>query len=242
VTREALEALVKRWHWFRYRRALDRMTSMDQFTSLMDRLKDPIFKQYEQWDSIALRRQELRAVLERVGADIRGRSFLDIGPGFGSTLDAVRELGAGSVEFAEYNPFFYTYNRLRGFTGYPLDARKELGKLSSRKYDFLWIKQTFVADRFMSQDRAFVGRVLVRYPKLEGLLDQLQSLAAAGGWVVFCPHWQSDNGKRRVADVLQSPVARICRERGYEALRHVEGHNREPMSPITFCKRVPGRV
>jgi hypothetical protein len=96
----------------------------------MEEMQDLVFKDYEQWALTEPRRQELDSVLQILATDVRGKSFLDIGPGFGSTLDVVRERGATYIESAEYNPFFYTYNRLkvsqgihstavRTYTGWP---------------------------------------------------------------------------------------------------------------------------
>jgi hypothetical protein len=238
VLREAVGLMTKRWNWLRYRRALDRMTTMDQFTSLMARLQDPIFRQYEQWDSIALRREEVRAVLESLKVDVRGGSFLDIGPGFGSTLDAVKERGAQRVEFAEYNPFFYTYNRIKGFTGHPIDARKELKRVGARRFDVVWVKQTFVADRFILREGSGGWPLLSRYPRLTTLLGELESLTSAGGLIIFCPHWLSSNGRRRIPDVMGSSVSHICHANGYRSLPYLKGHNLEPMAPVTFYKRV----
>jgi hypothetical protein len=239
VIREALQALSKRYRWMRYGRRLNRMTTMDEFNALMDELQDAIFREYERYDRVEVREQEVAAVLSAIGFDIRGKSFLDIGPGFGSTLDAVRQQGAGRVEFAEYNPLFFTYNRLKGFVGYSLDVRTDLNRLGSQQYDVIWIKQTLVADRFCGErGLTTLARLVYRYPRLSSLLKELEALVRSGGVVIFCPHWTSSGGKRAIPNVLNTPLARVFHECGYSAMPSVQGHNIEPVSPVTFFKCV----
>jgi hypothetical protein len=89
------EILFKRWHWFRYHAALNSMTSLDEFRSFMDKLQDPIFKEYEEWNEIS--RRDFSSAMDALGIELRGRSFLDIGPGYGASLDIACERGASRV-------------------------------------------------------------------------------------------------------------------------------------------------
>lgn len=229
-----LEIITKRWKWARYRRRLDKLSEMHEFERLMEEANETIFRRYQQLEGVS--RRDVQAVIDQLGLDLRGKSFFDIGPGYGSALDVARERGAIIVEHAEYNPFLFAFNRLKGFPGYQLDVRRNLAKVPGGRYDVVWIKATYVADAF-AFGRTAARRIIFRYPPLERLLNQVDRLANRNGTIVFCPHWLSDAGKRRIPDVWDTRVPGIFRAHGYEILPTVEGHNLEPMWPITFYKR-----
>jgi len=212
------------------------MTNLRQFHALMETVQDPVFMECAKID--CLNRREFCTVLDSVEIDLRGRSFLDIGPGYGSTLDIARERGASLIEFVDYNPFMFTFNRLKGFKGYNLDARRHLTRLRSQTYDLIWLKGTFSADRLILVDRFPVLSCVRWYPKLGGLLDQIEQLAAPSGQIVFCPHWQPKNGEWIISDIRKTSLYRTFEDRGYRSLPYIEGHNMGAY-PMTFYKRQP---
>ena len=76
-----LQLARKRWTWFRYSDAMERSGSVAQFRRVVAAAGDSTFQGYEQWDPVS--RRDFSAVLDTLGIDLRGKSFLDIGPGYG---------------------------------------------------------------------------------------------------------------------------------------------------------------
>jgi hypothetical protein len=230
--------LVKRWLWARYRPVLDAMTSMDQFRALLDRVREPMFMTYEKINPIA--EKEFCAALDELKIDLGGKRFLDIGPGCGSSLDVARRRRAARIDFIDYSPFMFTFNRLKGFTGIWMDARRDLGKLPPGQYDLIYIHGTYSADRFILRDKFPILSLFRQWPRLESILIRLERVAASGGEILFCPHWRPNGQQRLIPDVLHSSLARTFQNQGYQALPYIQGHNAEPMFPVTFYKRVAG--
>jgi hypothetical protein len=234
-----LKPVLKRWRWIRYDRTLSELTTLDEFHTLMAKLKDPAFSVYERWDTYA--RRDLAYFLDAVSINLEGARFLDVGPGYGSALDVARERGAISAEFVDYDPFVFAFNRLKGHVGTRLDVRRELANLAPRQYELVWLKATFNADRFIRRQRRGWQSPLDHYPDLERLILDVDKLIAPGGAAVFCPHWASSNGNRSIQNVLDTSVATILERHEYRALPPITGHNFEPMYPITFMKTLKGR-
>ena len=229
------EVLLKRVRWAYYQPVLARMTKLEEFLAFMDKLQDPTFKEYEGWKEIS--RREFASAVDTLGIDFREKGILDIGPGYGASLEIARERGANPIEFIDYSPFVCTFNRLRGFTPIKLDARRGLGQGPQRKYDVIWTKGTFSADRLIARELSLMS-VIHSYPRLEPILDQLELLCVSGGKIIFCPHWKALDGGRVHADVKAAPISRIFVNRGYRLLPYIDGHNTEPVYPITFFKQV----
>lgn len=223
----------KRWMWTVHSGRLDSMTSMKQFYSYIARVRPSVFLEYEHHHPESLR--EFQAVADELGLPLENARFLDIGPGFGSSLDVCHELGAKHIAFMEHDPFFYTFNRLKGFTrGYRMNARKNPSRLGHDKYDVIWQKGTLSADRFITRARLGVMHPLHRYPSLEKYLSWMDSLAAPRGHIIFCPHWTASGSIRKTRDVLHNIFTDIMLAGGYEILPFIRGHNSEPHYPVTF--------
>jgi hypothetical protein len=171
--------------------------------------------------------------LDALSVNLQGKRFLDIGPGYGSALDVARERGAASHDFVDYDPFVCTFNRLKGHSGQRLDVRTELCRMDTGRYDFLWLKATFCADMFMAARWYHFHR---RYPPLDSILNQVEGLRAHDGMVVFCPYWSNSGGRRHVEDVMETSVVKTLLRHGYWVLPWIEGHNVEPMYPVSFIK------
>lgn len=235
VRNSLLDKLAKRWLWARSQATLDAMTSLEQFHSFMDRVQDPIFREYADWNDI--NRLDFSSVVDVLQISLGGKDFLDIGPGCGASLDIARERGARRVDFIDHSPFVCTFNRLKGHTAIQLDVRKELGGQLARRYDVIWLKGTLSADRLIRRETSTFG-FMSRYPRPGELLDQLDRLLAPEGWFVFCPHWGIHEGRRFYADVESTLLTRVFISKGYQVLPYTRGHNSEPVYPITYYKRV----
>jgi SAM-dependent methyltransferase len=236
MTSQAFETVKKRVRWLRYEGRARKAATPAEFLRLMADIKDPVFQGYEAWDETS--RRDIAAALDALSIDLRGARFLDIGPGYGSALDVARERGAACSDFVDYDPFVCAFNNLKGHSGRRIDARRGLSKLVPSRYEFIWMKATFSADRFVDRHQRGPG-FLSLYPDLETILSDLDRLIAPLGRVVFCPHWATRSGQRVVRDVRDSSVAVCLQRRGYRALPWIDGHNQEPMYPITFTKAAP---
>ncbi|MES2990220.1 MAG: class I SAM-dependent methyltransferase [Pseudomonadota bacterium] len=233
-----VNAVRKRWHWVKYRDRLESVATMDDFKVLLDETDNSIFAAYKAWDPIS--RKDVSAVLDALSIDINGKRFLDVGPGYGSALDIARERGASAVEFVDYDPFVCAFNRIKGHTGWCTDVRTKLSSIAPRQYDFIWLKATFSANRFIDRERGLGMLGFYLYPKLESILTDVDRLLAPGGIAVFCPHWDFSGTQRRTPDVQNTPVTTALKQQGYLALPWIPDHHMEPIYPISFIKTTPG--
>ena len=174
-----LKQVQKRFVWIRCTHHLNKMSTMVEFQEYV-KLKQPSDFLFYQSASLG-KRKEFQKVAAKLALTIEGRSVLEIGPGYGDTLDICHEYKAKDIHFIEYDPFFYTYNRLKGFTkGYQINHLWKLRILDSNKYGLIWSRGSIVADFFE------------RYYWLvsaEKWITQVDRLALPGCKVVICPYW-----------------------------------------------------
>lgn len=209
------------------------MSKLEEFEAYVEEVKPSLFLQHRSWS--AHKRLDFEAVLEKLQLEPKGLKFLDMGPGYGDTLDICHERGAAAVDFVEYDLFFYTYNRLKGFSkGYKLNILKHLNQLEANKYNLIWSRATIVPDLFTSWWRWLVS--------LNKLLDQVDRISAPDSKVVICPFWQAHNNVRRIQDTRNNRFTRIMLKHGYHILRPIENHNKEPFFPFTFLKDNSKRI
>jgi len=217
----------------RHRRTLNAMTGMDQFRSYVKRVRPDQFLFYESRSSE--KRLEFQSVTGVLGVNLHGTRFLDIGPGYGDALDVCSENGASRIEFVETDPFFFTYNRLKGFAqGHEIDLKTELSTLHPMQFDFIWVKGSISPDNVIFR----VNPEAVNRHLLTHWLSQLEKLSAPHGRIVICPYWLHDGQKRRSDDVGRSFFTETLLKSGYRVLPRIENHNREPEYPVTFHKIV----
>jgi hypothetical protein len=215
------------WPW--HQRTLSRMTDLVQFDAYVSRSHAQKFLAYQA--ASKKKRSQFLAVLEVIGVNPQNVSFLDLGPGYGDSLDVCHEGGANSVSFTEIDPFFFAYNRLKKFTtGYRLNHLSKLHRLPSRTFSLIWCKGSVVADH------AFLSERLPLRWRLAGWLEQLEKLAVPGAHIVICPHWRNDGVRRRVEDTKNNPLSRRMLGQGYEVLPEICGHNHQPEYPLTYHK------
>jgi hypothetical protein len=237
----------------RHERILNSMTTMEHFQSYVLRVQPEEFLQYEK--KSPQKRLDFQSVMRELGLKLGGSYVLDIGPGYGDSLDICHQEGAEGIEFIEIDPFFYTYNRLKGFAlGYRLDHLTGLGRLSPRRFDLIWIKGSVSADLFITRSRWGTGKSLlstswtelaksvssprwITCPPLLQWLTRLEGLASPQGKIILCPHWFSDDGQRH-DDIFHNPFTDTLLGKGYIILTRIAHHNHEPEYPITFYRNM----
>ena len=214
--------------WVRHGSTLNSFTIQEELQAYIEKLQPKLFAHYENISPI--KRLEFQTVIDHLGISLEGRSILDIGPGFGDSLDISHERGARSVHFVDIDPFFFTYNRLKPFAeGHRLDHIQELNKVDAEPFDVVWICGAPTADLFMTG----------KYPiTLEEWLSHLDGLAAPSSHTVMCPFWLHDGGRRHVEDVAQSAFSTTLHKHGYEILPPLPNtHCSGTTAPIWFCRR-----
>jgi len=216
----------RRWvKWFKQNRALDTISTMEEFQKYIE-LTQPDFFSYHESNSLQ-RRRSFQAVVEKLRLPIRDKTVLDIGPGHGEMLDICHELGAKNIHFVEWYPLFYAYNRLKGFTkGYCINHLWRLRILESSKYDLIWARGSFQMDPVLNNPLLF---------SIEDWINQVERIAAPGGWILICPYFCADDLKRRI-DAYHNRFTETMLQRGFTILDKIEDHNTEPYYPVTFFK------
>jgi hypothetical protein len=203
-------------------------------------LRDAIFfntlTNYHRWD-IAERRRPFQCLFENIGINLEGASILDLGPGYGDSLDLAQEKGAIKIEFADYNPYFIFFNNLKGFKGYMIDymSGKGLIPLYPNKYNVILSKGSINAD--------YINRKAIGFIPLPKWLDQVENLTSPYGAIIICPTF--DRGEedekpylcRDVQAFKQSYFSKTLTDKGYQIL-FIEGFNEEGGFPFTFYKKI----
>jgi hypothetical protein len=198
---------------------------MEEFQRCIELTQPEDFLQYQR--ASLGKRLEFQTVAEKLQLSLKDKSVLDIGPAYGDMLDICHEHGAKNIHFVEYDPFFYTYNRLKGFTkGYHINHLWKLRMLESNKYDLIWSKGSIVADFFLK----FSWLV-----NIKDWLTEVERIALPGCKILICPHWGRISSKRRIQDVYHNRFTEAVLQQGFTILPKIEHHNSE-FYPITFLK------
>src|SRR5271157_3126580 len=95
------------------RLVLNRVNTMEEFNRYVSKLQPREFPRYREMSP--LKRLEFETVVAVLSLELKSIDFLDIGPAFGDSLDVCHERGANRIEFIEWDPFFFTFNRLKGW-------------------------------------------------------------------------------------------------------------------------------
>lgn len=224
-----------RWrlYWFRHKRILDSITEMDQFREYVDKVQPPQFLYYYE-EMSPLQRLVFQSVISALEINLKGIKFLDIGPAHGDSLDICYENGAESIEFVEIDPFFFTYNRLKGFTkGYRINCFTQLGKLEPKRYDLIWLKATFSVDHFIA-----INQLGIKALSLSSWLTQLERIASPTCQIIICPFWRNDGHKRNVQDVRHNFFTETMLNRGYAILPSIKILNEDIEYPLMYYKNM----
>jgi SAM-dependent methyltransferase len=150
--KKSIRTLKEELYRFRHRGILNSMTEMEQFRIYISRVQPQEFLLYQK--NSPQTRLEFQSVVSELGLNLRGSRVLDIGPGYGDSLDICYEKGAKGIEFVEIDPFFFTYNRLKRFAiGYQINHMIGLSRLEPGKFDLVWIKGAVSADLFIARNK-----------------------------------------------------------------------------------------
>ncbi len=224
-----------------YKRVLDRLSTREEFETFIHSHRIRHFEKYRELSP--RKREEFSSVLRYLHIDPAGRSFLDIGPGYGDAIDICRESGAGDIHFVELDPFFYTYNRLKGSpAGFFHDQWNGLKNTLPRTYDLIWARGSFNVDSMIPPGASWQGLKSVLGAKtgrrMDNWLTEIEGVAAPGCDIILCPFWRNRDGVRLLGDVTTAAFTCFITGHGYSALPFIEGHNLEPEYPVTFHKKM----
>lgn len=229
--KKSFRNLKNRLYHFRHEKNLDSMTDMEQFRNYTRRVQYPTFLRYQR--NSPQNRLDFQSFVSELGLNLKGIKFLDIGPGYGDSLDICYERGAKCIEFVDIDPFVFTHNRLKGFTkGYRVNLLTELNKLDPGKYDLIWVKGSISPDFFIS-----INKLKIKGLSLSHWLAELEKLASPTCRIIICPFWQADiNNKRNIEDVEHNWFTETMIIKGYVVLPGIKNHNYEPNYLTTFYK------
>jgi hypothetical protein len=211
------------------RRKLDSFTEIYQFNDFLVNINSNFFieKKYSN-----RKRSEFVSVVNELDVKLNAIRFLDIGPGYGDSLDVCHENEASCIEFVENDPFYFTYNRLKKYTnGFQIDHLFWLNKLYPMKYDLIWIKGSIIADHFICND--ILG---IKIHFLSHWLTQIERLASEKCKIVLCPYWLHNQNKREIENIYNNQFSKTLLSKGYVILSNIKDHNNDLFYPITYLK------
>jgi hypothetical protein len=215
----------ERFTWFARQRELNAMTRMEEFQNYITAVQPAEFLRYQALSQE--KRTEFQTVMNELDVNLKGIAFLDIGPAYGDSLDICHEQGAARIEFIEIDPYFFTYNQLKGYArGYNVDHLLSLHRLDPGKYDVIWAKGSVSVDFFINK------RMIV--PNLSRWLEDVERLAAPSCTIIICPHWSNDTHTRRIENIHCNAFTHTMLVHGYELLPPIRLHNHEPEYPCSF--------
>ena len=216
----------RRLLWLRQATLLDSIVDMDEFAAYVHKVQPQEFIRYQKMS--ADKRMQFLAVVSQFQIQLKGSAVLDIGPGYGDSLDVCHEQAARVIDFIEIDPFFFTYNRLKRLGGaFRINLLTHLNRLERGKYDLIWMKGC-------PRDPLFRSEYFLTVPRW---LKQLERLASASCQIILCPYWRDRDGKREVEDALHNSFTDGMINHGYNVVR-IAVHNTEPNYPITFVKDI----
>lgn len=194
--------------------------------------------QIEQPDYDVSQKEIFQSLVDFIGSDIQGKSFFDIGPGAGHSMDLARDAGSSVTAFIDIDPAFYSYNVLKGHMGYIGDyyKGKSLGVVFPNRYDYIVSRGSLNADQFNRNEPGVVS-----FAKLLQLIDDMWT---GDGMILINPTF--DRGTtpgqnywcRDVEVFLKSSFCTELFSRGYEKV-YIEMLNHPHYHPYTFVKRSP---
>jgi len=179
-------------------------------------------------------------MLDHLKIDLTDKKVLDLGPGWGEFLQAAKERNASTIEFVDYHPYYFTYNRLNGYKGYRNDyfSSNALRNIPFRNYDLIISKGSINSDRFERQYGG--GFRKISFPKW---LTRLEFLAKSGGMIIICPTYDlgSNRDKPYKFDFdhfRRRYVFEHLLRNGYKVYSDIEGFNHKDYFPFVFVKKV----
>lgn len=196
----------------------------DRITNILD----------EDYD--ATERKTFEPLFEFIGTDIQGKSFFDIGPGHGHSLDLAKERGASATAFVDIDPSFFAYNVLKGHKGFLGDYNKgkSLGVVRPHTYDFIMSRGSLNADQINRSEPGIIS--------FNRFLDLVDEMWTGKGLILINPTF--DRGTRPgqyywckdPEAFLNTPFSTELLSRGYDHT-FIETFNHPHYHPFTFVKR-----
>jgi len=180
-----------------------------------------------------------KSLYKVLNIDFKNASFLDLGPGYGDSMDLALEMGAKTIEFVDYDPYIVAFNILKGYNGYLLNylVGKGLTPLYPKKYDIILSKGSINADKFNRKENGFI--IFTKW------IEQVENLATDNGQIIICPTF--DRGEEVYMGsyhVCKDPEAfkkswfsQVLNDNRYE-IRYIENFNNPLRYPFTFHKRM----
>jgi hypothetical protein len=109
IAREFKSQVCRIWHAHR----LNKLDRMDQFYAYARVVGHKDFFYYA--ERSAKKKSEFLSLVNALGIRLEGAKFIDIGPGYGDSLDLCHQHLAHTIDFLDNDPFFFHYNRLKRF-------------------------------------------------------------------------------------------------------------------------------
>lgn len=207
--------------------SLSRVGTREDFEALLHAERPSEFLEMRSCRERALTQN--RKLLDFIGFDPHSKRCLDIGAGHGESLDVWHEMGASECTFVENNPWCLHHNRLKGFAnGLELDHLRSIHRLPKGRFDLVWVYGSICCHKTYF-------RILGKY-RLADWVRRVESLAAPRATIVVCPYWLCDKGTRLVEWPTEHWMGVTFRALGYRQLPFIDGHNIEPVYPITWIK------
>lgn len=226
-----------------------RMNTMTELQELIDYAKERnetyFLEHIEQWKDYMnrpriSRPQHYVSLFDYLKLDLSNKDALELGPGWGAFLQVARDSGARIIDFIDYNPYVYTYNRLNEFHGIINDYYKNNAfKAVNSKYDLIVSRGSISVDRFERQFNGSRFR-LISFPKW---LKRLEDLCNLGGTIIISPTYDIGDDKENPylchrEKTINTKFYSHMWSAGYDLLPYVENWTDEKFFPFTFIKRM----
>lgn len=229
----------KKMKWYKNDKYLAKISDLEGFNDYIATIDDSYFKQYKELST--QKRLEFLTTLDLLGIDVYNKRIIDIGPGFGDLLDICHEQGAKTTAFIEYDPFFFNFNRLKGFTkGYYQNHLRGFKNVESKSFDLIWIKGSICADMFikMEVNRLYkIAAIINRIIDLNDWLDEIERIADGKCQIVLCPQWFYDQKGNNLQDIHNNYFTDTLLTRGFSIVSVLSDY-KEPIYPLTFYKGI----
>lgn len=192
------------------------------------------------WADPEFRENEIsvfQPLVDKLDADLKGESLIDIGPGFGSIMDLAHDKGASHTGFVDIDPAFFLFNELKGHKGYLANFIKGPGLelVKPDTYDFVICRGALIADRYNNGEPGILS--------IHETIDQLEAIWSGRGAIIVTPTFYKGDDPDRYywcqdeAGFPNSVFAKAFSIRGY-ATTYLDGYNSEGTFPFTFTKGI----
>ena len=229
-----------RQKWIQYKnnrmfKRLRKIKTPEEFLDYVYRIEYEAFTRYYELGEDH-RRKVFLALFDWLGDDVKSRSFLDIGPGLGDSLDIAKERGASQIEFVDQDPYYSVWCELKGFkgyTGFNYITGDGLTPIHPNKFDIILSKGSINSDRFNRKEAGLIP--------IAEWLSQIDSIANEGADIFITPTFdkgvdpKSSYHCKDLEAFKQSMLSKTMTDFGYHII-FIEGFNHPQRFPVTFYK------